>query len=283
MVETVDSVTADEFRNRYLRRGKAVVVRNPNFLKTNQYWNLEYLSRKHQDHLVEVEHYPDGVSFNGKTFVQMSLARYVQIARDPAQRARYYLAERALVEILPNVANELRLPEFLDQDIFSNIIAFAGIDTFSNLHYHPAPVEAVLMQVGGRKEVTLFAAKDYRLLYPHPWYSDLFNWSKIHLASTADLSTAFPRMRQAPAIKVVLEEGHCLFIPQGWFHSARGLGESISATAFFNGKWRHGYAPMALRDVLARTHQRFVSAHVQRLRRAFHARVGRRSPADLEP
>jgi hypothetical protein len=222
-------------------------------------WSLDHLVERHPDHKVSVEFYEDGNRNRPWVYRSMTLGEYVSLIRQPGERARYYLAEKPLKDVLPNLAQDVPPPDFLREVAEkTRPVVFLGIDTYTGAHYHFAPNEAVLMQIVGRKKVVLCPAEQYRSFYPRPWFLKRSNWSRAPMnpggAQGAwmpeDTGGRFPRLRTAPALECVLALGELLVVPRGWFHIAYGLGESLSVTHFWDGSWRNAYWKIALRDAL---------------------------------
>jgi hypothetical protein len=261
-IERVPSLTPESFVRNYIARGRPVIVsEEPALRSVSQRWSLDYLVSKHTSHRVAVEHYPSGDRSKFWTYTDMELEAYVRLIReDPSQRARYYLAEKPLAEVLPHTHAEVAIPGVLRGMSIKDISLFAGIDTFTNGHYHVTPVEAVLTQLCGAKVLKLYEPRQLAALHPYPWYSMRWNWSRI---SMCDADAVLPS-RATPHV-CTLHAGDLLFIPQGWFHLARGLGESISITYFFKGSWAHANARIALRDLAAYAERRVLIDPLMRL------------------
>lgn len=240
-------------------------------------WSLDHLVAHHPDHRVTVEFYEDGNRNRQWAYKTMTLGEYVSLIRQPGERARYYLAQKSLKDVLPNLAKDVPPPAFLSETVEeTDPVVFLGIDTYTGAHYHFAPNEAVLMQIVGRKKVVLFPAEQYQCFYPRPWFLKRSNWSRVPFADRAqDLDAAwmpedarkkFPRIGRVNAMECVLAPGELLIIPQGWFHIVYGLGESLSVTYFWHGAWRNGFWKVALRDALTTIQKKLVRKSSEVLR-----------------
>lgn len=116
------------------------------------------------------------------------------------------------------------MPEFLNKENFSGK-AFLWIGpkgTVTQLHHDLT--NNLLLQVSGRKLVSLF---------PPSYFTRIYN--DFHCYSDFDCEDPdFERFPLAEGINIrqfVLEEGQALFIPVGWWHQVRSLSPSISLTA----------------------------------------------------
>jgi hypothetical protein len=95
---------------------------------------------------------------------------------------------------------------------------------FPYLHYDHLGLFAYINMIVGEKEFTIFTPDQTRFLYPNPkepWISEMENHHQPDLLR-------YPLYAQARPSKVVLKAGETLFIPCGWWHTARSLSPSIS-------------------------------------------------------
>lgn len=246
-VERVDELSAQQFARHYVAESRPIIISRDRALRaTARVWSLDYLISKHPRHNVSIEHYQTNEHRVGRwQYVDMEFDKYVGLIRSSsAARHSHYLAMKPLAETFPQTAGEVALPGILEGQRLIKVTTFAGVDTFSAAHYHNTPMEAVLAQMHGRKQLSLYSARQFHLLKPYPWYSYRSNWSQITQCEPDGTSLAV----QATEYTCTLERGEMLFIPQGWFHTVRGYGESISVTHFFKGAWRHAHPRIAVRD-----------------------------------
>ena len=95
---------------------------------------------------------------------------------------------------------------------------------FPYLHYDYLGLFAYINMIVGSKEFTLYSPDQEPLLYVDPdtpWTSTVANHHQPDLAK-------YPLLAQTRPIKIVLTAGETLFIPSGWWHTARSLTPSIS-------------------------------------------------------
>lgn len=212
-------------------------------------WTPAYLAAACGARIVPVEYYPQGNRCGQWSFLQIPLARYLELSASPAHR-NYYLAEIPLAEVLPSLIHEVRRPHVVDPARIRKEVIFIGRDSFTTLHYHRG-TQALLAQVSGRKRVLLYRPQDTPLLYPERWYSLFTNFSRIDLEDVAPGTAArFPLYARARPLQCTLEAGEMLFIPVQWWHAARGEGLSISVTTFWKARLREWTFPVpGLRDL----------------------------------
>ena len=126
---------------------------------------------------------------------------------------------------LPDRPSNPLVPQRLFEAVNNLEIFFGGPGgEFPYLHYDVMRLHAWITQLHGDKEFTLYAPDQEHLLYVNPdmpWQSGIRNHHHPDYA-------AYPLFRQARCQKVVVHAGETLFLPCGWWHTARSLGMTIS-------------------------------------------------------
>jgi hypothetical protein len=95
---------------------------------------------------------------------------------------------------------------------------------FPYLHYDYLGLFAYINQICGEKEFTIYRPEDEPYLYVDPemgWTSTVKNHHQPDLEK-------YPLLAKTSPSKIVLRPGETLFIPSGWWHTARSLTPSIS-------------------------------------------------------
>lgn len=104
-------------------------------------------------------------------------------------------------------------------------LSFAGAGARSHyLQRDPLARHGWITQLHGAQEITLFAPGQDAFLYPDPeapWQSSM----RRHHAPDA---VRYALFRNAVAQRVLLAPGETLFVPSGWWHSARSTGFAIA-------------------------------------------------------
>lgn len=96
---------------------------------------------------------------------------------------------------------------------------------FPFLHFDHWHMHAFLMQVCGVKEYIAFAPDQTPYMYAND--GDKENISSVDEIDTPDLQK-FPLFAKARGIKFLLQPGETLYVPSGWWHTARILSPSIT-------------------------------------------------------
>ena len=126
---------------------------------------------------------------------------------------------------LPDRQDSVLIPRALFDGV-NNLEIFLGGPggKFPYLHYDVMHLHAWITQLHGDKEFTLYSPDQAELLYPRadlPWQSAIRNH---HAADFA----RYPLLRKARPQKIVIHAGETLFLPCGWWHTARSLTMTIS-------------------------------------------------------
>ncbi|MGH8161403.1 MAG: cupin-like domain-containing protein [Gammaproteobacteria bacterium] len=126
---------------------------------------------------------------------------------------------------LPDRQDSALLPDRVFNGVNNLEIFFGGPGgRFPYLHYDVLHLHAWITQLYGRKSFTLFPPDQKRLLYINPdkpWQSSIENHQQPDYGR-------YPLFEQAVSRSVVIEPGETLFLPCGWWHTARSLEMTIS-------------------------------------------------------
>lgn len=189
----------------------------------------DYFRENHGEHVVRVR----GHDYRLRELIDLLEASTVD---KPGPYPCKFEIARHFRELLPEVTPrfEYSLPDrqahpLLPQRLFAAVnnleIFFGGPGgEFPYLHYDVMRLHAWITQVHGDKEFTLYAPGQEHLLYVNPempWQSSI----REHQHPDYE---RYPLFRQAVCQKVVIHAGETLFLPCGWWHTARSLGMTIS-------------------------------------------------------
>ncbi|WP_061538601.1 cupin-like domain-containing protein [Collimonas fungivorans] len=240
MIEEVSTISEADFKRNYINKGKPVIIRHSTEVaQACKFWSMNYLTEKQPEQQVRVASYEDNkLTLFPLEYLKMTMRKFTELVRKDGNHKKYYLAEANLDQTLPISKNEISIPHFIPKNKLLYKLLFIGIDTLTSAHYHFPPLEALLTQVVGEKKVLLYPAAQYKLLYPFPWYSKYSNWSRVPIDPNDEnrlCAKEYPKLKNINEYVVLLGPGESLYIPQGWFHVAQGIGESISVSFFFKG------------------------------------------------
>jgi hypothetical protein len=126
---------------------------------------------------------------------------------------------------LPDRQASALVPQKLFEGVNNLEVFFGGPGGgFPYLHYDVLRLHAWITQLYGEKEFTLYAPGQEHLLYVNPdmpWQSSI----RDHHDPDYD---RYPLFREAKCQKVTVRAGETLFLPCGWWHTARSIDVTIS-------------------------------------------------------
>jgi histone arginine demethylase JMJD6 len=130
---------------------------------------------------------------------------------------------------------ECTRPNYLESRLFPARRALTYVElyiggtgaAFPVVHYDGWHTHAFLMQLYGTKAYLVFPPDQSRFLYPRAGIEA--NKSAIPDIENVDLSR-FPLYAQAEGKRFELHPGETLFVPAGWWHTARILSTSITVS-----------------------------------------------------
>ena len=184
-------------------------------------------------------HYADRkVTISGQTY---TLGEYIDwmltgTEDNPAPYPCTLQIESDYPELLPHVLPRLKyaLPDRIQSKFLPNRL-LSGANTleiffgspgaqFPYVHYDYMSLHAFITQLYGQKEFTVIPPSQTPYVYPKPgntWVSEVDDvWHP-------DLEK-YPLFAKATPVRFVVGPGETLFIPCGWWHTARSLTPTIS-------------------------------------------------------
>lgn len=203
-------------------------------------WNPEYLAETVGDDLVEVQmgrnKHKDFERNSHALKKTISMREYAAMVQNAGTSNDFYMtanntsSSHALIKSLYE-----DLGVFGDQytnaaDIGNlSFLWFGPQGTFTPLHHDLT--NNMLIQLHGRKKVTLIPAAQVPYIYNDRWvFSEIANPNEVNLQK-------HPEWKNITPIECILEEGDALFIPIGWWHCVESLDVSISLSFInFNAK-----------------------------------------------
>jgi histone arginine demethylase JMJD6 len=231
-IDKRDRPSYSEFEREFLKPHRPVVISGALDGWKASKWTPEYFREHHPDKRFNV----DGTDYRMDDFIELVLNSSHE---RPAPYLRNVLIDNFLPELIPAIRP---LPEYfspnwlegpLSQLLRSRLhngsaelyIGGAG-GKFPFLHFDSWHTHAFLCQLYGRKEFTAYAPDQAPYLYVKP---DRYNQSLIADLENPDYEK-FPLFARAQAMRFYLDPGEILFIPSGWWHTARILSPSITVS-----------------------------------------------------
>ncbi len=229
-IDTVETITADEFFHRYIKRNRPLVMtRMMDTWPAKDKWTFEFFS---QLSLEDEVHLEDGNIMQQDTqYHKASFRDFLEkLLAEPdgdAGGRRPYLSVFKIFAAFPQLRDDVDftiLNRHKRKHTVSGWIGPAGTVT----GYHIDWGDNILAQVCGRKRLLLVAPDETRFMYRSRKFDQGTTLSQVD-ADHVDLER-FPLYARATPIEVVLHPGQMLFIPRGWWHHVRSLDKSISVS-----------------------------------------------------
>lgn len=194
-------------------------------------WTPEYFATQFGQHLVEVQmnrNKDEQFERHSPLLKQtMKMSEFVSKVMSVKASNDFYMTAN-------NATNSHQMLQELFLDIgdfadgYSNLalkdersfLWFGPKGTFTPLHHDLT--NNMLVQIYGRKKVTLIPA----LQVPH-LYNDHWVFSELNDANEIDFKK-YPLARSITPVECILNAGEALFIPIGWWHSVESLDVSMS-------------------------------------------------------
>jgi hypothetical protein len=238
------TITASTFGEHYQKKGTPVVITG--LVDAEPVWDLDYLCQTLGNHYFPLRHYGrdryqqdkrQWTSIGSGVFVQsLRFVDYADMIRSGEAREQdIYLGRCSLSETpLADAISPRHVEESLGLRFPAtgvNLWMGSG-DHTSCLHYDP--MDSVIMQMYGKKQVTLFPPSQLYNLYPFPMAVQIQRglalrpgYSQVY-PNQPDFE-AFPRLREALRYRydLTLSPGDVLFIPAGWWHEITTVGEGM--------------------------------------------------------
>ena len=220
-----------DFEREFLKPHKPVVISGALDQWKAMAWTPDYFRDNFPDHPVNI---------NGQSYRMADFIDLVKNSNDdkPAPYLRNQIIDRFLPKVLPDVHP---LPPYfspnwlvgpLSQMLRSRLhggseelyIGGRG-GKFPFLHYDTWHTHAFIAQIHGTKEFTAYAPDQTPYLYVK---SERRNQSLVDIENPD--YDKFPEFAKATAMRFTLQPGEILFIPAGWWHTAKMLSPSISVS-----------------------------------------------------
>ena len=234
LVDQIDrraGLSRDEYEREYLHPLRPVILTDAiSHWGALGRWSPEFFKKEYGALEVEVD---------GETMALGDLIDRVEASTDdnPAP----YLRNQALAEWPPELSADVfpmpdcTQPNWLESRVFPKGENLASVEVyiggqgaqFPVLHYDGLHTHAFLMQLYGDKEYIVFSPEQTRFMYPQ----DGIQANKSRIVDLLDPDLAeFPLFDQAEGFRFSLHPGETLFVPSGWWHTARILSPSVTVS-----------------------------------------------------
>ncbi|MBE7373880.1 cupin-like domain-containing protein [Pseudomonas lopnurensis] len=233
-----DGLSVEEFQARYVPQGTPLIISD-----ALRDWPLFNMSREESlVHFAELQGITRHGDYVGKTFSSERDFRSASMADFIASLDREsgedgpppYMGNNAVPEQL---LEQIRFPGYFDRSLYIKPRIWIGPrGTLTPLHRDDS--DNLFAQVWGRKSFILAA--------PHHREA-LGTWSTSPEGGLEGCEVnpdvpdydRFPGAREVTFLRIVLEAGDLLFLPDGWFHQVESVSTSLSVNFWVN--WGRGW------------------------------------------
>jgi len=235
-IDEVDHLSTVDFRDRYLRADRPVVIKAgaKDWIAVQQF-SPDLLKQKFGDHPVRAHFLPNGASScidgDDRPDKPQNFRQFVDAMRSKPSDGLWYLTQYPISDLpqeLVEMFGELRYNSRLMQTFTGHKPYFwmgAG-GSKTGLHYDL--IHNFNVQITGRKLWKLYPRNQQSLLYFGE--GDYGHHSVVNVFE--DDLAEYPLLQQATPFEFVMEPGDILFFPDGWAHCVYSLEENISLNFF---------------------------------------------------
>jgi tRNA wybutosine-synthesizing protein 5 len=233
-ITEVTELSKTDFCKNYLDVCEPVVIRG-GAKETPAYknWSEDYLKFVIGSKVVDVSQSKSGIFNYHKKEVSILNLPFDEAVDYLGKNNSTYIQMASIAKDYPEILSDIVEPVWMDKtDVMKKTnFWFGGSGCVSPLHFDN--FQNFLVQIMGRKEVTLFSPDDGKYLYQNT--KGEHNLSQISIVDleNPDL-VAFPLLAEPQGYKVVLEGGDILYIPLNWWHHVKTLDLSISINYWFS-------------------------------------------------
>jgi hypothetical protein len=218
-VDTVDTISAEDFKKKYYKTMKPVVIKNlskdwPAYKK----WTWDYFISIVGDKQVGVYNNikSDAYTPINTADAYMKFGDYLKKVKEGPLDLRIFLFN--IFQHAPQVVSDFTWPEHLMKGFVKKypMLFVGGQGSVTHIHFDIDMSHILHTQFIGRKKVLLFPFEEQYKLYRKPW-------EVLSLANFANYSQDFdyehfPAVKLAKGYEVILEHGDTLFMPAGYWH-----------------------------------------------------------------
>jgi hypothetical protein len=232
-VDVFERISGTEFYENYYFLNRPVVLSGA--AKTSaavQRWSPEFFARHYASVPIQItggrDADPDYETHLSRTVRTVTMASFVErLCREEDSNDFYLVGRNYFFEnpALEPLKHDLQPPPDIintaDQRRGTAKLWFGPKGTVTPLHYDEHSI--LFMQIYGRKRFKLIPPFDSPKLYVRKKYYSAVDPENVDLLH-------YPEFSKVSVAEVTVEAGDMLFLPVGWWHWARSLAVSISAT-----------------------------------------------------
>lgn len=258
-LDTVATITPSEFKEKYYRQNKPVVIKNlshnwPAFHK----WNWDYLKEMAGTEKVGIYNNVKSDAYTpiNKADDYTTFGEYIDMIRQGPAAWRIFLFN--VFSKAPQMKNDFTWPDELMRGFVKAMpmLFVGGEGAITHMHFDIDLSHILHTQFAGRKRVLLFPHEEEHKLYRKPFeVLSMADFSNYYDVKKSKIDYAkFPALKYAKGYDVILEPGDTLFMPGGFWHHMEYLesGFAMSLRALnttFTGKLHGVWNLVGMRNI----------------------------------
>jgi hypothetical protein len=229
-IERRSGLSFKDFMNEYIIPNRPVILTDASKdWKAHGVFTPEFFKKNFADKKASIK----GKEYQLGEYVDMMLA---STPENPAPYPFKIDLERNFPELLAYVQpdfevmrkNRLKSPLFrkglIPQAATLEVFLGGAAGWFPYIHYDLYGLYAIVTQVYGHKEFILYKPEEEKYMYPdpeNPWMSTIKNYHNPDYEK-------YPLFKNANPINDIVAPGETVYVPKGWWHTARSLEPTIS-------------------------------------------------------
>lgn len=230
-IEELTSLDSKLFKKKYFNRKEPVLIKGlANNWGATKKWDFDFFLSLGEDK--EILLLSDNFIQDDNRYKKSSFTNYIQKLKDSEngkESIKDYLTTLNIFKYFPNLVGDTDFSIFENHTKTNEVTAWIGPSgTISGFHADTA--NNMYAQIKGKKMFIICSTKFNKNMYP----SGKHIYEAV--ASQVDInnfnSVKFPKFNEVDFIKVILEPGDVLYLPQKWWHYVQSLDTSISISNF---------------------------------------------------
>jgi Rps23 Pro-64 3,4-dihydroxylase Tpa1-like proline 4-hydroxylase len=233
VVEVISKISRDEFYENYYCLNRPVILKNmANSSPALHKWTPQFFADNYGSVPIQITSDRDGISDYEANFRRttrtVTIAEFVSRLSQRRETNDFYLVARNYFFENPSLAglrdDLLPPPEIInvaDRGPGTAKLWFGPKGTVTPLHHDEHSI--LFLQIYGRKQFKLIPSFDLPKIYLRKTFYSAVELEKID-------AQRYPEFLNASIADVTVDPGDILFLPVGWWHWAKSLEISISAT-----------------------------------------------------
>tara|TARA_R110002167_G_scaffold10353_6_gene47660 strand:- start:1115 stop:1951 length:837 start_codon:yes stop_codon:yes gene_type:complete len=230
-IEELTSIDSAAFKKNYFYKKKPVLIKGlAKDWGASKSWDFDFFLNLEDDK--EIQLLSENFIQDDNRYKKATFKDYIQKLKDAEQNkgtVKDYLTTLDIFKSFPHLTSDVDFSLFEQQTKTNEVTAWIGPSgTISGFHADTA--NNMYAQIKGKKMFIICSTKFNENMYP----SDKHIFEAV--ASHVDINNfdpeKYPKFMDSEFIKVILEPGDVMFLPQKYWHYVQSLDTSISISNF---------------------------------------------------